>query len=458
MKKILVVGDIILDTYTYGEVDRISPEAPVIILKKNREENRLGGAANVALNLKMLGANVKLIGSIGKDKNARILKKIIKSFKIKSFLSESKSIVTIHKNRLVSGQQQIIRVDVEDNKTIVEDNKNIYEKFVSTFKQYDLIIFSDYNKGTLTNIKDLIKLCKKENKIIIVDPKGSDFDKYKYSNILTPNLKEFKAVAGNCSNESEIINNGLRLIKELCLNSIIITRGKYGLTFINEDETVQNFSAKAKDVFDVTGAGDTFIATLALGLSKNKTLLKTIELANLAAGKVVGKFGTSFIRSEELEDNVNLHLSKSKLIKEIKIHKEAGRKIVFTNGCFDILHPGHLKSFREAKQFGDILVVAINSDNSVKKLKGESRPINQLKDRIHMLSYIKAIDFIIDFSEKTPIKLIKALNPDVLVKGNDYKLNEVIGADFVISNGGKVNLIELDKEYSTTKIIKEMRK
>lgn len=458
MKKILVAGDIILDTYTYGKVDRISPEAPVIVLKKHKEENRLGGAANVALNLKMLGAHVKLIGSIGKDSNAKNVKKLLKSFEIESFLSESERMVTIHKNRFVSDQQQIIRVDIEDKKTIEEDKKFFYKIFFSTFKEYDIIIFSDYNKGTLINIKDLIKLCKAENKTIIVDPKGSNFNKYKYASILTPNLKEFKAVVGSCNNESDIIIEGSKLIKELCLKSIIITRGKNGLTLINKDETVQNFSAKTKDVFDVTGAGDTFVATLALGLSKNKSLLKAIELANLAAGKVVGKFGTSFIRSEELEDKFTLHLSKSKLIKIIKSQKEVGKKIVFTNGCFDILHPGHLKSLKEAKQFGDILVVAINSDDSVRKLKGNSRPINKLKNRIDMLSYINVIDFIIDFSERTPLKLIKSLKPDVLVKGNDYKVTEVIGADFVISTGGTVNLIELDKDYSTTNIIREMRK
>ena len=406
----------------------------------------------------MLGADPTLIGSIGVEKNAKIIKKLLKFFKIMSSLVESKNIITINKNRIVSDQQQIIRVDVEEKKSIQDTETLFYECFSKIFKNYEIIIFSDYDKGTLSNVTHLIELCKKENKIIIVDPKGENFNKYKFANILTPNFKEFEAVVGHCNDENEIIVKGLRLVKKLNLESLIITRGKNGLTLINKDKKVQYFTAKAKDVFDVTGAGDTLIATLALGLSKNISLLKSIEFANFVAGKVVGKFGTSYINYEELNDNYALHLKKPKLEEIIKNKKKEGKKIVFTNGCFDILHPGHLKCFREAKEFGDILIVAINSDKSVKKIKGSKRPINKLQDRINMLRYINSIDFIIDFSEKTPIKLIKSLIPDVLVKGNDYKVEEIVGADFVMDRGGSVKLIELEKSYSTTNIIKEMKR
>ncbi len=457
MKKILVAGDIILDTYTYGTVDRISPEAPVIILKKNREENRLGGAANVALNLKMLGANIKLIGSIGKEKNARIVKKLLVSSQIDSYLIESKNIITIHKNRLVSDQQQIIRVDLEDKKSIQANERLFYQYFSRIYKETDIILFSDYDKGTLINIRDLIKLSKKQNKTIIIDPKGTNYEKYKFANILTPNLKEFETIVGTCGCEGEIVARGLKLIKNLSIDTLIITRGKNGLTLIKCDGTVQNFSALAKDVFDVTGAGDTFIANLALNLSKDKSLLKSIDAANFAAGKVVGKFGTSFITAEELEDKSVLNLNKTKLIEVVKNKKKDGKKVVFTNGCFDILHPGHIKLLTKAKKLGDILVVAVNSDKSIKELKGNGRPINRLKDRLELLRSMNMIDFIIEFSEKTPINLIKSIKPDILVKGNDYNINEVVGADFVQKYGGIVKLIELKQGYSTTNIIQQLK-
>jgi len=456
---VLVFGDIILDRYISGSVDRVSPEAPVPVLKPSNEEIRLGGAANVALNLSSLGSNTTLIGVTGKDESSTQIIDLLKKNNIKKALSKSKH-PTISKLRILASQQQLIRIDNEEefSETDWQSSLSNYRKYIN-LKKNKVLIISDYEKGTLRNIPLIIREAKKLKKIILVDPKGDDFSKYKSADIITPNFQEFERVVGKVNSEPEITKKGKDLIKSLNLNSLLITRGSEGMTLLdkrNGKVVREDFPTEARDVFDVSGAGDTVIASIAAGLAGGFSLSESIRLANLAAGIVVGKSGTATVNQAELVPYLGLSESYVSF-NEVKVYSkdlhERGKKIVFTNGCFDILHAGHVEYLEAAKELGDKLIVAINTDRSVRKLKGSSRPVNTLAHRAKVLASLQCIDKVVFFDEDTPIKLIKAIRPDVLVKGGDYKLKDIVGHKEVSQSGGSVVTIPLVKGLSTSKII-----
>jgi len=460
---IVVFGDVMLDRYVSGSVDRVSPEAPVPVLKPIKEEIRLGGAANVALNLSTLGSKVSLIGIYGKDSSSAQILKLLKENKIKSELVKS-SLPTITKLRLLSSKQQLLRVDNEEEFT-KDDWSSVKERFDKSIslKSNNLLIISDYGKGTLQDIPAVIRKAKKLNKTVLVDPKGDNFSKYKGADVITPNFSEFIGEVGPVKSEREITTKAKSLIKSLNLGALLVTRGSEGMTLFNKEKgkvVRSDFPTQAKEVFDVSGAGDTVIASLAAALSTGFDMSSAVKLANVAAGIVVGKSGTATASLSEIEP----HFSGEELISslsEVKKHssalKQDRKRVVFTNGCFDILHAGHVHYLEEAKKLGDELVVGLNSDSSVKALKGKGRPVNNLEQRAKVLSSLQCVDKVVSFSDQTPLKLIKAIKPDVLVKGGDYKVKEVVGHKEIKSWGGVVKIIPLVPGLSTTKIIKKLR-
>ena len=461
--KILVFGDVMLDRYVSGSVDRVSPEAPVPVLKPIKEEIRLGGAANVALNLSSLGSKVSLIGITGKDSSSKQISSLIKENKIKNELVHS-SLPTITKLRLLSSKQQLLRVDNEEEftKNDWQSAKRRFDKSIG-LSSSNLLIISDYGKGTLQDIPALIKKAKKLNKMVLVDPKGNNFSKYKGADIITPNFSEFIGEVGPVGSEREISSKAKSLIKSLNLGALLVTRGSEGMTLFKKEKNKidrSNFPTQAKEVFDVSGAGDTVIASLAAALSAGFDISSAVKLANVAAGIVVGKSGTATAYLSEIEPHFSdddLVFSLGEVKKYSSILKKNNKKVVFTNGCFDILHAGHVHYLEQAKKMGDELVVGLNSDSSVKALKGKKRPINNLQHRAKVLSSLRCVDKIVSFEDETPIKLIKAIKPDVLVKGGDYKVKDVVGHKDVGSWGGKVKIIPMVPGLSTTNIIKKMK-
>ena len=459
--KILIIGDIILDEYLQGTVSRVSPEAPVPVLRPDDRELRLGGAANVASNVKSLGAKVELIGVLGKDTAAKELRELLKNKSIRASLTNSEK-TTVHKLRLLAGQQQLLRLDREESFT-KKDWQVTKNTFSKKLKGFNAVIVSDYGKDTLVDVPFLIKESKKKNIPVFIDPKGNNFNKYKGAYIITPNFMEFSTEVGGVSSESDFTNKANKLIKKLALQALLVTRGQEGMTLFKKDRDKikrTDFPTEARDVFDVSGAGDTVIASLASAQSSGMTLEDSVKLANAAAGIVVGKSGTASPSLAELSISLNSGdsvLSKPEIKDLVKEAKKDSKKIVFTNGCFDLLHVGHITYLEEAKKLGDRLIVALNSDNSVKKLKGAKRPIHKLKERAKQIAALDSVDWVTSFTEDTPLKLIKELEPDVLVKGKDYKVKDIAGSKEVLSQGGQVKTIKLVKGVSTSNLIKRIK-
>ncbi|AJD01373.1 D-glycero-beta-D-manno-heptose-7-phosphate kinase [Campylobacter lari] len=440
--KILVVGDFMVDHYIWCDCTRISPEAPVMVMKSQKEDKRLGGAGNVYANLKSLGAEVFALGLVGDDESGRFLKE-----NLNAKLLVEKDRKTPLKSRVLSHSQQVLRLDDEnDFDTKLEDE--IIKEYKKIAKDYDAIILSDYAKGVLTSkvTKALIEYANTLNLPILIDPKGSDFSKYQNATLLTPNKKEATLALG--VEKIDNLEKALKKLKDdLNLTYSIITLSEEGIALF--DEKLHIIPAKALEVYDVTGAGDSVIAMLAYALALKVDIAKACELANDAAAVVVAKVGSVSVSLEEIknlkkasfEDKIK---SKEELVKLIQ-----GQKVVFTNGCFDIMHYGHIKYLEKAKKLGDILVVGLNSDESVKRLKGNSRPINLEFQRACMLASMYFVDYVVIFDEDTPYELIEFLKPDVLVKGADYKGKEVVGSNLV----KKVELIDFEDGFSTTNII-----
>ena len=481
--KILIIGDAMLDKYYLGSTERISPEAPVPVLKVESEILKPGGAANVASNISSLGQDTTLIANIGIDTNGKILKKLIGAQKINLISKKDKKIKTTTKSRFISQNQQLIRVDDETNDKI---NFLMPSNIESQVKKCDAVIFSDYQKGAQNNITKLIKLANKFKKPVFIDPKGDNFDCYKNSFCITPNRKEFENIVGKCSSNQDIVNKSKKLITKLNLKSILITLGSEGMVLVEKNLKPTKIEATSvNEVFDVTGAGDTVIATLCATYlsSEMKDLKFAAVVANIAAGEVIKKLGAQSISEKELSSKVyeNLNLAdeieneyfskldelenfdriisnERDLAKIINLIRELGFKIGFTNGCFDILHRGHFQYLDKARKSADFLFIGVNDDNSVKKLKGRNRPINSLKDRINFLNRATLDDaFIIKFSESTPLRLIKKIKPDILIKGGDYKANQIVGNEFVKKNNGEVKIIPFLKGYSTSNLIKKIK-
>ena len=462
--RIAIIGDFIVDDYRDCSCDRISPESPSPVLIEKKNFLRAGGAANVAINYSQLGgeAHFYFLKSIKNEPSIQneILNNL-KHLKLKCNTLNSDNKTISLKKRFVVGNNQIFRID--DDCFINKNNANsLIEKLKSKINLYDSIIISDYGKGMITSdIQKIIQTAKKKSIKIIIDPFGKDWKKYKGSFLLTPNLKEFELVSGKCQNDKELISKAKKIIKELNIENLLITLGSKGMICINRNGVIDKLNALTKQVYDVTGAGDTVVSSIAFFLSKKKMSLKnSIFYANRVASIVVGKFGTSYVTKEELnkfvlKDNPK-ELDKNNLSEIIKSLKQENKKIVFTNGCFDIFHIGHLKYLKESKNNGDVLLVALNTDKSIKNNKGEHRPINMLKDRMEIISNLHFVDYVISFSEKTPIKLIKEIKPDTLTKGEDYKnITDIVGYGFVKSYGGSVKIIKSGKKISTTHLLKK---
>ena len=456
--KLLVIGDVMLDRYWHGAASRISPEAPVPVVQVGNQEDRPGGAGNVALNIAALGSAATLIGVVGKDDNAQDLESRLTAAGVYCEFLKSEDKPTITKLRVISQHQQLIRLDIEEKFDEIEV-VDLQSLATSLLPSAQVLVLSDYAKGALQDVAALIELARKQNIPIIVDPKGTDFKKYRGSTLITPNFSEFEAVVGTCANEEELVKKGLKLMSDLELQAILITRGEHGMTLLLPDSEELHLPARAREVFDVTGAGDTVISVLASALAAGDSLADATGIANLAAGLVVGKLGTAAISGPELrrailaEQDSGLGVMTAEQL-NIAVHdaKAHGEKIVFTNGCFDIIHAGHLAYFEEAKKLGDKLIVGVNSDDWLTRKKG--RPFMPFLERV---AIIEAVDWVVNFEEDTPEELLKSLQPDILVKGGDYSLEQVVGGDYVLSYGGEVKALEFLDDCSTSAIVEKMK-
>lgn len=462
--KVLVLGDVMLDRYWFGATNRISPEAPVPVVQVKNSEDRAGGAANVAMNIASLGVPVCLQGLVGKDEAGKTLVTLLEKQHIACDFVELDTHPTITKLRILSRHQQLLRLDFEENFNDV-NAPLLIEKLKVTLSQYKALILSDYGKGTLQEIQAMINIAKDLNIPVLIDPKGIDFEKYRGATLLTPNLAEFEAVVGYCPSEEILYQKGLELIKHYDLSALLVTRSEKGMTLIRPQHEPFHLPTEAKEVFDVTGAGDTVISVLATALADGRTLEEACYLANVAAGIVVGKIGTSTVTPVELENAIHQRqhdgfgiVDEKELQQYVQSAKQRREKIVMTNGCFDILHPGHVSYLENARKLGDRLIVAVNSDDSVRRLKGESRPINQLEGRMVVLAGLAAVDWVVAFNEDTPERLISEILPDVLVKGGDYQVFQIAGHQAVIANGGEVKVLNFENGYSTSNVIKKILK
>ena len=462
----LVIGDVMLDKYIFGEVNRTSPEAPVPVVEKKSESFRMGGAANVAANLIGLGIKTILSGVVGNDQNGEALKRLLKKNNISQQGLIKSTLSTTTKTRVIAGHQQIVRVDDED--TNISLSANQIKKILNLIiKKPSIIVLTDYAKGFLTEnlTQKIIKQAKKNDIPILVDPKGNNIKKYAGASILTPNKKEAFVLSNLAEPDEDLLEKQL---KKICIKfdieNIAMTQGDQGIKLVSSRKIDVIPATKLKKVFDVSGAGDTVIATLAAGLIGKLTTHKSLELANIAAGVAIGKVGTVAIEGHEIineidtEQTLQIHkiISFNKLDGLIKNLRAKDLKIGFTNGCFDILHAGHVTYLEQAKNNIDFLILGLNSDSSVKKIKGAKRPIINQEDRARVLSSLEAVDAVIIFDEETPIKLIQRIKPNFLIKGSDYKLTEVVGHKEVAKWGGKVKLVELLAGRSSSNIIKDI--
>lgn len=462
--RVLVVGDLMLDRYWHGPTSRISPEAPVPVVHVKQDEFRAGGAGNVALNIAALGGKVSVLGFTGEDQAANALEKLLKDARVLCLFQAIPNYPTITKLRVMSRHQQLIRLDFEDGFHQI-DSDPLLHLYHAELMQSQVAVLSDYGKGTLNKVQQFIALARQLRKPVLVDPKGSDFSIYRNATLITPNLGEFEAVVGRCNDEAQIVERGLNLIETLQLDALLVTRGEHGMSLLSKDAEPLHLPTHAREVFDVTGAGDTVISVLAASLAAKKTLAEATQLANIGAGIVVGKMGTATVDTDELAAALQGPRARHKgvctlpeLLKERAAAKQNGEKIVATNGCFDILHPGHVRYLQQAKTLGDRLVVLVNSDDSVKRLKGPERPVNGLAHRMEMLAALECVDWVVEFAEDTPKQAIDQLLPDILVKGGDYTdITSIAGHDSVLAAGGEVKILSFIEGHSTTGIIQTIR-
>lgn len=464
---ILVAGDVMVDEYVLGDVERISPESPVPVLVARERLRRLGGAGNVVRNLVSMGATVALFATIGSDNAGQWFKKHCYEIGVDTFWLKTDAFrPTTIKTRVVARNQQIVRIDEENTGRISNEiEKKVIEELKSVIPQVKAVIVSDYGKGFLTPniLKALLAQAKLESIPVLVDPKGMDFSKYKGATYITPNVREASLASG-----TDIVDNnsmelaGTILLKQTHADGIVVTRGRDGSSIITESG-VEHFSVKPVEIVDVTGAGDTVISTLALAVASGLKIQEAIQLANLAASLVVARFGAATVTIEEMVDSLKSDHQKRKIIQASEIdqalrhHRIQGHIIVFTNGCYDLFHAGHLELLRKASSFGDVLVVGVNSDKSVKRIKGKQRPIVPESERLDILSALNFVSYVVSFDQDTPLNLIKEVKPDVLVKGADWKGKPVVGEDFVLDRGGRVEFVKLLPGVSTTELISKIK-
>ncbi|APX91479.1 bifunctional heptose 7-phosphate kinase/heptose 1-phosphate adenyltransferase [Halomonas sp. 1513] len=457
--RVLVVGDAMLDRYWHGGTSRISPEAPVPVVRVEEADDRPGGAANVALNIASLGGHAGLAGLVGDDANADLLTARLEDAGVSTHFQRSSEIPTITKLRVMSRNQQLIRLDFEQGLGEV-DTSALLAQVEAALDGVDLVILSDYGKGTLNRIEELIALVRGAGKRVLVDPKGSDFRRYRGASVITPNLTEFETVVGACRSDEELAAKGEALRAELELEALLITRSEKGMTLIRGDHAPLHLPTRAREVFDVTGAGDTVIGVLGLALAADHGFAEAMTLANLAAGLVVAKPGTATLSIAELYTAVHGDklaefgvIDEAPLIEAVRAAQARGERVVMTNGCFDILHAGHVAYLEHARQLGDRLIVAVNDDASIGRLKGPKRPINPLARRMQVLSGLGAVDWVVPFGEDTPQRLIEAVLPDILVKGGDYRPEDIAGGQAVRDAGGEVRVLGFEDGVSTTAMI-----
>ncbi len=461
--RVIVYGDLMLDRYWYGSTSRISPEAPVPVVNVKKIESKPGGAANVALNIAALGGKISLFGLVGDDAESVELKEKLNQHSIDCQFLALSDYSTITKLRVLGQNQQLIRMDFEKVFDQVDD-----AELIDTFRQQlnasHIVVLSDYAKGTLQHIKYLIELAREQGVPVVVDPKSKDFSCYAGAMLVTPNLKEFKAVVGEFANDDELAQKAFSLMARHQIEALLITRGKDGMTLVHQTLGAKHYLARSKEVYDVTGAGDTVIAVIAAALAAGHDIENAVNLGNIAAGIVVGKLGAEVVSVSELRRALqrknNSHfgvMSEKELLLAVADAKAHAETIVMTNGCFDILHAGHVQYLEQAKKLGKRLIVAINDDDSVRRLKGHQRPINPLEQRMDVIAGLRAVDWVVAFSEDTPARLIKVVNPDVLVKGGDYRPEEIAGADSVIANGGQVKIISLREGCSTSSLVEKIK-
>lgn len=468
--RILCVGDVMLDQFVKGGISRISPEAPVPIIRIQEKFSILGGAGNVARNLEALGGNVTFLSVIGQDQEGKKIEELFKELpNVKAFLLKDKTRTTTKKTRFIASNQQILRVDQEEVQPLLpSDEKNLITIFKNHLSSHDLVILSDYAKGFFSPplLKCLIQEARSQGKPILVDPKGADYSVYKGATLVTPNAHEVAlSTFSDKQTQDEMIATAQNIVKNNEFKAMVVTQGAQGMTCIEANGAVSHLPTQALEVFDVSGAGDTVIAMLGICLAAGETLSHAITLANKAAGLVVAKVGTAVVHQEELlaalhqEDLKDYdHKTIPMSVAQEMLHKWklCNQRIVFTNGCFDLLHPGHISLLKKARSAGDRLVVGLNSDASVKRLKGESRPIQNEVARAFVLSSLEFVDLVLLFEEDTPLNLIQMIKPDVLVKGADYSLDQVVGASFVQRYGGEVLLIDLVQGQSTSQIVSKI--
>lgn len=459
--KVLVVGDVMLDRYLFGTTGRISPEAPVPVVHVHDSDDRPGGAANVAINLASLGVRTTLLGLVGADEAADTLQSILEERSINCEFTRTSGQPTITKTRVQSRGQQLIRLDKEE--VCADNGASLTAVLLKNVDDADVVILSDYGKGALSDVASMIEICRKKRVPVVVDPKGSDFEKYRGASLITPNQSEFEALAGECESDDALVERARAMAERLDLKALLITRSEKGMLLIELDEEPVFLSTQAREVYDVTGAGDTVIAAIAAVISAGGDLLNAAGVANLAAGLVVRKIGVASV--SPLEMKVALHqrgqggrgmVAEDDLRLMIGETRERSEKIVMTNGCFDVLHVGHVSYLEEAKSLGDRLIVAVNDDDSVRRLKGTDRPINTLADRMAVLAGLASVDWVVPFSEDTPERLISALLPDVLVKGGDYKVAEIAGAKNVLASGGEVRVLSFRDGHSSSRLIEKL--
>jgi D-beta-D-heptose 7-phosphate kinase / D-beta-D-heptose 1-phosphate adenosyltransferase len=463
--KLLVIGDLMIDHYLWGSCERISPEAPVQVVNVKSESVVLGGAGNVVNNLKVLGAQVDVISVIGSCEVSDELKNLLKNIEVGSqYLITQEDRITSKKSRIIAAQQQVVRYDRESSDEIsIESQKLILKSFTSIINNYDCVLLSDYGKGVLTSnlTKSLISIANKANKKVLVDPKGLDYSKYKGAYLLTPNKKEAsEATQVTIKDDASLTKAITQLKTEYDLDISLITLSDQGVAIY--DDTLRTHPTVAREVFDVTGAGDTVLASLGFALAYGYQIDDSVKFSNLAAGVVVGKIGSATATLNEIieyESSLNkscsdVHIKTLEEITTLSSElKTRGKKIIFTNGCFDILHAGHVRYLETAKSYGDILILGLNSDRSVSALKGEGRPINTQLDRAYILAALEAVDYVVVFDEDTPYNLLKAVKPHILVKGDDYEGKAVVGQDIA----DELKLVQFVDGKSTTKTIEKIQ-
>ncbi|WP_447894779.1 bifunctional D-glycero-beta-D-manno-heptose-7-phosphate kinase/D-glycero-beta-D-manno-heptose 1-phosphate adenylyltransferase HldE [Vreelandella sp. GE22] len=457
--RVLVVGDVMLDRYWHGNTSRISPEAPVPVVRVEGADDRPGGAANVALNVAALGAQTALAGVVGDDEHAALLREQLASANVSTHFQVSPRLPTITKLRVMSRNQQLIRLDFEQSLAGVETD-DLLGQVDGALDDVEVMILSDYGKGTLNQVERLIAMARARGKRVLIDPKGTDFTRYRGASLITPNLAEFEAVVGVCESDEALERRGEALRAELELDALLITRSEKGMTLIRKDHPALHLPTRAQEVFDVTGAGDTVIALMGLALAAGSELPDAMMLANLGAGLVVAKPGTATLSVEELssaqygDKPAEFGVTECEaLVKAVRAANQRGERVVMTNGCFDILHAGHVSYLEQAKRLGDRLIVAVNDDASIRRLKGARRPINPLERRMQVLAGLGAVDWVVPFSEDTPAALIETVLPNILVKGGDYRPEEIAGSTAVLENGGEVKVLGFEDGVSTSAMI-----